>query len=442
VAGCPAAVSAEIKKIVQRFFKNGCQLQKITVMKKISAVVACCSLLFLLPGCLKDKLTHSYTILIPVYKSKTEVYANVKSNSPQPIQSPGKIFVYGNYIFLNEIDKGVHIIDNRDPANPVAKAFIDIPGNLDIAVKGNTLYADMYGDLVAVDISDPLNAKLLKSVPGVFPERSYENGFVADNSRIIIGWIRKDTTVEIKPSRDYIVYTGPVLNGQFLSAAPASTPSGISGSMARFALVDNYLYAVDHHNLESISISNANDPVLVSTMNAGWDIETIYPLKDKLFLGSMGGIFIFNISNPAAPVAEGNFVHARACDPVVADNKYAFITLRAGTDCGPVDDELQIVDVTNLTSPTLLKAYPMTNPYGLSKDGNHLFICDGTGGLKVYDASDPGDLQLIKTISGMDTYDVIAYNNIALVVAKDGLYQYDYSDINNIHLLSRIVIAH
>src|SRR5260221_3368012 len=238
----------------------------MTVMKKISAIAVCCTIVFLLQSCLKDKLTHTYTILIPVYKSKREVYANVKSNSPEPIQSTGKIFVFGNYIFLNEIDKGVHIIDNSDPAKPIEQAFIDIPGNQDIAVKGNTLYADMYGDLVAVNISDPLKAKLLKTVPSVFPERVYANGFVADNSRIIVGWIRKETTVEVKPSADYIVYSGTVFSGQSLSAT-ASTPSGISGSIARFALVDNYLFAVDHHNLKSISISYANDPVLVSSMN-------------------------------------------------------------------------------------------------------------------------------------------------------------------------------
>ena len=35
--------------------------------------------------------------------------------------------------------------------------FIDIPGSIDIAVKGNILYADLYTDLVALDISNPLN---------------------------------------------------------------------------------------------------------------------------------------------------------------------------------------------------------------------------------------------------------------------------------------------
>jgi hypothetical protein len=140
---------------------------------------------FILQGCLKDKLTMTYTIARPVYKEKTEVYANIKSNAPAGIQQPGKIFIYRNYIFLNEVDKGIHIIDNSNPASPVAKAFINIPGNLDIAVKGNTLYADLYADLVVVDITNPLQANFIKYVSNVFPARNYTNGFMADSNRII-----------------------------------------------------------------------------------------------------------------------------------------------------------------------------------------------------------------------------------------------------------------
>jgi hypothetical protein len=99
-----------------------------------------------------------------------------------------------------------------------------------------------------------------------------------------------------------------------------------------------------------------------------------------------------------------------------------------------------VIDVQNLESPSLVKTYAMTSPYGLGKDGDLLFICDGKDGLKAYDAADVQNLQLIKTIGGMETYDVIAMNKVAMVVAKDGLYQYSYADLANIRLLSKINI--
>jgi len=398
-------------------------------------------LTFFLQGCLKDKVTRTYTTLTPVYESKDVVLANIKSNTSKTIESPGKIFIYGDYIFLNELDKGVHIIDNSNPSNPVVKAFINIPGNVDIAVKGNTLYADMYSDLVSIDITDPLHAKLLKNVANVFPERNYYNGFVANTGKVIVDWIRKDITVEEKPyNRNWITIDFVADNGARVAAATGSN-AGIGGSLARFSIVNDYLYAVDNHNLKAVSIVDPSDPKLINNIFAGFDIETIYPLKDKLFLGSMTGLYIFDISNPASPVAKGAFTHGRACDPVVADDNYAYVTLKEGTRCGPANNELNIVDIKNITSPVLLKSYALGGPSGLSKDGDILFICDGADGLKVFNASNVSNISLIKKIGGLDPHDVIAWNNNALVVAKEGLFQFDYSNLGDIKLRSKLTIS-
>src|SRR4029078_13461762 len=109
---------------------------------------------FLFSGCLKDRCTHTYTYTWyePLYKTTEEVRANIKSNPAREIKAPGKIVILGNYIFLTEVDRCIHIIDNTHPSSPRNIAFIDIPGNSDIAVKGNTLYADFYSDLVTLDI--------------------------------------------------------------------------------------------------------------------------------------------------------------------------------------------------------------------------------------------------------------------------------------------------
>jgi hypothetical protein len=410
-------------------------------MKKLLLAAGVCTALcfvaFFLQGCLKDKVSHTYTIVRPIYETKEVVKANIKSNPAKTIGTPGKIYLYDNYVFLNELDKGVHVIDNSNPAHPVIKAFIDIPGNEDIAVKGNTLYADMYGSLVTIDISDPLNARLLKELPNVFPERNYFGGMVTTSNMVIVGWERKDTTVEevLAPTID------PLFGGNAYLASSAAAPVGMAGSLARFSIVNDYLYAVDRHSLHSLLISNASDPKIVGNLAAGFDIETIYPLKDKLFIGSMVGLYIFDISNPASPVKKGTFGHARACDPVVADDKYAYVTLKAGTSCGPTENELQIVDIKDVTAPSLLMKYPMSSPAGLSKDGNTLFVCDGKEGLKVYNATDYSKLMLIKQFNNIEPVDVIAWNGNALVMTKDGLYQYDYKNLADIHLASKLTFS-
>lgn len=396
---------------------------------------------FIFQGCLKDKILRTYTILTPVYKEKSEVYANIKTNPASEITNPGKFFLYGNYIFLNDIDRGIHIIDNSNPSIPVNKGFINIPGNLDIAVKGNTLYADLYADLVVVDITNPTDARYVKYIPQVFPGRNYTNGFMADSNKVIVDWIRKDTTMEVGSycnRCDYLLASSSPYQGTggFLGSGPV----GVSGSMARFALVNNFLYTVNNSSLTSFDISTPIAPVQTARQQIGWNIETIFPFKNKLFIGSRTGMFIYDITNPSAPLQQGQFAHMQSCDPVVADDKYAYVTLRAGNACGDLQSQLDVIDVTNVLAPSLAKVYNLVNPYGLSKDGNTLFVCDGTAGLKVFDATNPLNLTLKQHLTGMETYDAIAMNGNLLLVAKDGLYQYDYT-ASSLNLKSKIPVS-
>lgn len=430
-------------------------------MKKYSPfkLIACFlpALLLIFSGCVKDscKREHPYSYFVPVYKTKDEVRNNIKSNAPRPVENPGKIYILGNTIFLNEIDKGIHVIDNSNPSNPRNVSFIDIPGNLDIAVKGTTLYADLYTDLVAIDISNPADAKLKKVIESQFPHRAWGGGFTANPANMIITeWVKKDTVVfedcsDPSYGRFFLDWGGVV----FFSASSlasgggnssqSASPVGTGGSMARFTIINDRLYTVNQNDLGVFNITTPNNPQQsnrIGITNVA-TIETIFPFKNKLFIGSMAGMFIYDISNPDAPQANGSFNHARSCDPVIADDNYAYVTLRSGTICQGFTNQLDIVNIANINAPVLSRTYQMTNPHGLSKTGNLLFICDGKAGLKLYNASNVQDLQLIKTISGMETYDVIAFNNWALVVAKEGLYQYDYSNLSNIRELSKIPVA-
>lgn len=103
----------------------------------------------------------------PVYA--TDKTPTVTTKPPQPLQRPGKIYVRGSYLLVNEQNKGLHVIDNRNPAKPVAMSFIDIPGNYDMALKDSTLYANSGSDLLALNISDPANIRLAKKLDILLP---------------------------------------------------------------------------------------------------------------------------------------------------------------------------------------------------------------------------------------------------------------------------------
>jgi hypothetical protein len=415
-------------------------MKKNSLLITLSVIVPACALFFL-SGCSKDSTntkTQTYTIYTPVYKNKSDVLTSINGAPGTAIEHAGKLYIKDNFIYLNDVNKGIHIIDNSDPTHPSQVAYLSIPGNLDIAVKGNILYADMYNDLLTLDITDPHHAKLTNTLANFFTGRAFVNGYLANNDdQIAVDWTERDTTVVVT-NIDYPPFPGcngcmfETYNGGLKSA---STP-GIAGSMAGMILMNNYLYAISEmHSLGIVDVSNPSAPKADSSFFAGFDLETIYPFEDKLFLGSSIGMFMYDVSDPQHPVSVGEFQHGHACDPVIADGNYAYVTLHAGTSCGGEQNELDVIDVHNITNSTLVKTYKLTKPEGLSKDGNLLFVCDNIN-VRVYDAVNPAGLILVGQINSNEPYDVIAANKKLIVVTADGLYQYDYSNIKNIRLLS------
>jgi len=110
---------------------------------------------------------------VPIYASAVNI-KQISVEQSRPIQQAGKIYAYGNYIFQNDVNTGIHIIDNTNRNNPQKVAFISLPLSTEIAVKGNFLYANNYTDIVVFDITNPANPKLVKRLSNVFPEANQQ----------------------------------------------------------------------------------------------------------------------------------------------------------------------------------------------------------------------------------------------------------------------------
>lgn len=424
-------------------------------MKKISRytgiIMLAVMLLLTLKSCIKDSGKMSYTYYTPIVHTSASVRASIKNDIAQPIQNPGKIYIIGTTIFLAEKEKGIHIIDYSNPSSPVNKGFIFIPGNEDMAINNNILYADCYTDLMAIDISN-LNHIVLKNyAANIYPERSYINGYSIDSGFVVTDWIKRDTVINAGTSPNPFNYygIGYTMLGSAYSPAAANTSSsgssatgtGTSGSMSKLTILNNHLYTIDSYNLLAFNISNPASPALLNSTNLHLGIgetETIYPFQDKLFIGSTTGMFILSIANPDNPTLLTTFTHATACDPVITDGKNAYITLHSGTVCSGIKNELEIVNISDILNPVLSATYPMTQPYGLSKDSNTLFVCDDV--LKIYDASNANALTLLQSIPMNSPYDIICQNGIAIVTAADGLYMLNYSNPSETKILSKLPV--
>lgn len=209
------------------------------------------------------------------------------------------------------------------------------------------------------------------------------------------------------------------------SASGEGFGTGQGGSMTRFAISGNYMYVVDSQVLTTFSIGNGTF-TRVSETQVGFGLETIFAKGGYLYLGAIDAMYIWSIANPAAPSFLFRYQHLTSCDPVVVQGNRAYVTLRGGTGCNLGTNALEIIDISNPMSPTLIQNYPMLSPHGLGVDGHFLFICEGENGLKLFDISEENDIQLVAFLQDFFAYDVIARNGIATVTGEDGIFQLRY----------------
>ena len=426
-------------------------------MRKINYLVIAASFIIYLTSC-NDKVYEKYTANVPVYLKHNELYKSIQVNGESTdLKKPGRIYFKDNYIYINEYYEGIHVIENANPANPVKVKFIKIPGNLDLAIKGNILYANNVVDLVALDISDLNNINEVGRIDSIFPygvpewDPDFRVTRVDKTKGLVIDWKIEEVKEELTYDPGYKVYNSQTrftdaagLEGGkgvvYTATSGSSNTAGIAGSMASFMIYDNYLYAIEENKIKIISIENNTTPVLTGNFNVGWGIETLFSYENKLFIGSQTGMFIYGLGNPENPELISTYSHIRSCDPVVVEGNYAYVTLRAGSRCGGGANQLDIIDLSNISNPSLIKSYQLQNPYGLGIDNGTLFICDGNFGLKIYDASNPQDIELLYKFPEINTFDVIPIDSTLIMIGNDGLYQYDYSSLSDVKLISVLPI--
>lgn len=382
---------------------------------------------------------YTYQDTIDVYYTAEELRArsSIEFLPAQPLQSPGKIFWIGKTLLISEKQKGVHIINNNDPKNPVATGFVRIPGNVDIATNGRFLIADSYHDLLVLELNEK---RLVSRYNDVIPDWQVFQQAEADGLKHLLVKERKLETFTAK------AYCGACEIMEMPSARGASQ-SGKGGSMARFALKGDTLYTLTTHQLQQFVLDNAGQLVLRAELNLEKDVveaETIFADGNYLYIGSTTGMAIVEINEVDGLELISVVDHFVSCDPVVVEGDYAFVTLHSSKNeitrtrrCGMrSQDVLQVYDISDKKHPEMLMEQFLYNPHGLGVSGDKIYVCEGDKGLKILEISDWEKIHLsvefptLYTDESFHAYDVIVEpeQGILFLVGKDGLRQYRLKD--------------
>lgn len=171
-------------------------------MKRISTFVLL-GVVTIFASCVENsRWTDPVSAYKPVMMDRESLEKSVRWQTPVDIKSPAKIYYKDNYILISEHFKGVHVVDNADPKNPVIKGYISVPGCVDMSMKENILYVDNAVDLVAIDMSKIGigQIEVKKRIKEAFPELLPPDGFsiphrytkgVRPQNSVIVNWVKK-----------------------------------------------------------------------------------------------------------------------------------------------------------------------------------------------------------------------------------------------------------
>lgn len=405
-----------------------------------------------------DRISHTsiyvdpliYSEYTPIEIPKEKIGELISFEAPFEVEKAGKIYIKDDLIIIGEKEKGFHFYDNSTPSNPVQTKYLKTGPTSDIAIRDNSFYLNQYNDLVTLKVdTDNYTFTETGREKEVFnhyyyKERVSPDGyyFQPSENKIIVGFTKKENFKRPKLPE----YTHAQTNcfnekSVLLSDSSGGASDGQGGSFATFTLKGDYLYTVDQRKLTSFLIEGAHqeNPSFVNTVNVGFGIETLFGFGENLFIGSNNAMYIYGLENPESPDLKSVSNHFRACDPVVANETNAFVTIRGGSRCGGNSNQLKVYDILDVENPILLLDKNLIQPKGLALYGKYVFVADTA--IRVFDISDiaNGNISLVTKID-QNVNDLIIRDNHMFAIGDTGIFQYALENTTelNITTLSEI----
>jgi hypothetical protein len=325
-------------------------------------------------------------------------------NSPDDTR---EIVVRDNYAYLANGDAGLTIIDVSNPCEPSAVAVCDTPGSAygialsgDYAIVSDAISGNSYfGRVNLIDIYDPCYPFLVSS---------YQTGryayrlSVQDNLAYVVNRERGFDVIDFSDPFDLS------LKGRF-TMSHAARGINITGSIA--CLVDEYT------GTAFFDISNPSAPACFGGYDpypdyGGWEEYTPFGVssivKDNYaYIAWSAMVDKLQITDPVNPILNGNI----PCNDIISkmnnDGNFFYVATQSGLDI--MNDNWEI-------------GWYQTSESALSlvKNGNDVYIADGSVGLQIVEVSNPA---VPRFLGSCDTdglaYSVDVAGSLAVVADYD-----------------------
>lgn len=275
---------------------------------------------------------------------------------------------------------GFYVVDvSKDLFAPkILGSYFDKPTARAVYADKNYLYlAHGSSGLKIYSLADPAAPKLLRTVD-VF---GYANGLAAEPPYMFVSEGLAGVSV---------------MKVDVPEKASVKSRFDLESVSWNVAVHGHYAYVCSgEQGLNIYDIKNPAHPVFVGRSSVGvkpqgrsdyiLNIAVQYP---RVFLSGVGGLQVYNVSDPRKPVLEKNVSGSGGLD-VAVKGTTAYV---AGYNKG-----IQALDFSDMKNPRASFYRTGGRPTGLYLDGDRLYAADFDKGLLVFDVTKPNELKLEKT---------------------------------------------
>ncbi|MGL1933842.1 MAG: hypothetical protein OCD01_02420 [Fibrobacterales bacterium] len=401
------------------------------------------------PGfCNTDDLgSYDYVRSLPLYTPYAEYLALIKNMPAVTPKNEGVTLLSGHWKLVNEANEGIHVYDNSDPVNPVYVTFIAIPGNRDFVIKNNTLLANSYETLLALDFTTPTAVTLLKDIPEILindkyrrmPIVSQDSGFVSgvNEVRTTEVYCRNELypTVYNESSNEFYfeeMYSLDYYEGNDYDMIEPMMPYFEEESNgAMFALGEEYLYAVSQEVMVTINVQDETSPKYLSKSEVfGWNVMSVTISHDLLFVSGYDMVSVIDVSRPGNPGVSTALPGVTYCDELLFVGEYLYAASGGNERCYSRNDGITVVNISDKSEPLIEETYSMDGPTDIEIVNGYLYACDGRAGFKIFTV-EGSELNLITQLDTIIVETVSVVEGIATLTSEDGVYTYDVTDPEN-----------
>ncbi len=203
------------------------------------------------------------------------------------------------------------IISIADDHNPYIISSTSLPkAGYSLAVQGNYAYVGWYDSLTIFDISNPQVPVIVSYFPQPFCDYIAVRGDYAYIPHLKVIDISNPLT--------------PHLEGQSQMIGGAASDIALRGDTA---FVCAWTGELMMGMVYSFNISNAAAPLVLDYDQTGDDAFCIALLNNSAIVGTYGGLYYFDITDPAAMVASGHEAQWGLVKDIVVNGNYGYLTL-------------------------------------------------------------------------------------------------------------------